>query len=45
MSNDNGSQMASFLKNHPRLAGVLFAALVALTQVGSASAAIAMTID
>jgi len=45
MSDGNSNQMASFLKNHPRLAGVLFAALVALTQVGSASAAIAVTID
>jgi len=45
MSDGNSTQMASFLKNHPRLAGVLFAALLALTQVGSASAAIAVTID
>lgn len=45
MSDDNGSQIASFLKNHPRLAGVLFAALVALTQVGSAAAAMGGTID
>lgn len=45
MANDNGSKMASFLKNHPRLAGILFAALVALTQVGSAAAAVGMTID
>jgi len=45
MSDNDSSKMASFLKNHPRLSGVLFAALVALTQVGSASAAIGLTID
>ncbi|SNZ06274.1 hypothetical protein SAMN06269185_1111 [Natronoarchaeum philippinense] len=45
MSNGNSGTVAAFLKDHPRLAGVLFAALVALTQIGSASAAMAGTID
>lgn len=45
MSDGNTNAIASLLSDHPRLAGVLFAALLALTQVGNAAAAAAATID
>jgi hypothetical protein len=45
MSDGNSNALASFLKEHPRLTGVLFAALVALTQAGNAAAACGCTID
>ena len=45
MSDGNGDSIKRLLDNHPRLAGVLFAALLALTQVGNAAAACAATID
>jgi hypothetical protein len=35
---DNGS-IATYLKNHPRMMGVLFTAMLLLSQAGSAAAA------
>lgn len=36
---DSDSTMASYLKEHPRLMGVLFTLLVLMTQVGNVAAA------
>lgn len=45
MSDNNDGKMESFLKDHPRMIGVLFTMLLALSQVGGALAAAGKTID
>jgi len=35
MSNQDNSKIATFLKDHPRFIGVLFAAMVLLSQAGT----------
>ena len=39
MSNTDTSTMASYLKNHPRMIGVLFTAMLLLSQAGTVIAA------
>lgn len=38
MSDDN-SRMEAYLKNHPRMIGVLFTIMLAISQMGTAAAA------
>lgn len=45
MADGNSGTVASLLREHPRVLGVLFALLVALSQVGSAAGAIVGVID
>ena len=45
MADSNNGKMESFLREHPRMIGVLFTILLALSQVGGAAAAMAQTID
>lgn len=45
MADGNDGTVASVLREHPRLLGVLFAALLALSQVGSAAGAMVGVID
>ena len=45
MADSNHGKMESFLREHPRMIGVTFTILLALSQVGGAAAAAARTID
>ena len=45
MADDNSSTVASVLREHPRLLSMLFVALLALSQVGSAAGAMVGVID
>ncbi len=45
MADSNNGKMESFLRAHPRMIGVLFTILLALSQIGGAAAAAARTID
>lgn len=45
MADSDSGKTATFLKNHPRMIGVLFTMMLALSQVGGAAAAWAKTID
>lgn len=38
MSDENTSRMVEFLKEHPRMMGVLFTVVLALTQAGTVAA-------